>query len=106
MTGFFTEARNSIDLITFDKLIQEQKTVHERKVRGKIAIWSKSYALVEYDGEVETTRDGLIFFRELELRGFALSELNVGDEVEFDVVYNEKSKIYVAENVYPVNLMV
>lgn len=76
---------------------------------GTIALVSKTYCLIDYNlpepylnaPNIKTTRPGKLFFYQLDFYGNHLS-LKVGDLVEFDVVKNNDSGIYVGYNVHAI----
>jgi hypothetical protein len=96
-----------------DKLIiprsKTEGKVFQKSATGSISVVGQSYCLINYDitqqdnynieQPEKTTESSSIFFYQLDYFGNH-QELQVGEMVQFDVVENLKSGIYVAKNVH------
>merc|ERR1712140_32423 len=94
----FVESRSIINTVEN----QQTKTVYKTDVQGKVSLITDTYGFVEFTPEnnILTTKPGQVFFYQMDLVGAHPSEIEVGDIVQFDVVMDKKSKIYVGKNVY------
>ena len=93
-------------VVSYNGVPDEVGEVLEKNAAGLVNLVADSYCLVDYDilrtGKVSreglTTRPGMIFFYQMDFVGDH-RQLQIGDEVTFDVVLNRKSGFYVAKNV-------
>ena len=105
--------------------MHQNTAILEKKVTGPIVMTTENYGLINYDIEkvtfsqylniqeirnnlssspynLKTTKPGQIFFYNLDFFG-DLRKVEENDVVEFDVVYNSRSGIFVAKNVQLIN---
>ena len=77
---------------------KSKSTKKNCKQTGKLLHLGQNYGFIQYDGLEKTTRPGLIYFYDLDCYG-GVDGLEVGEVLEYEVVYNQKSGLFVGKSV-------